>query len=73
MKNLTFLQILGLIAGNNQKQVPSKNKVIPTGILEVYPKIVYTPKIKISFDNLENAMKRYNVRSQRTFNRKSVA
>ena len=73
MKKFVFLQILGLIAGNNQKQIPSKNSVIPTGILEVHPKIVYTPKVKISFDNLENAMKRYNVHSQETFNRKSVA
>ena len=65
MKIQFIFQILSLIAGKNQKLDSPKTNGIPTGILELSPKIVYTPNVKASFDKLENAIKRYNLPSQK--------
>lgn len=62
-----FLQILELIARKSRKSSSSKSDAKPTGYLEVHPKIIYTPNVTAGFDNLENALKRYNIHSQEIF------
>ena len=56
-----------MITRKNQNSTTSKSDVLPTGYLEVRPKIIYTPSVTASFDNLENALKRYNIHSQAIF------
>ena len=53
-----------MITRKNQNSTTSKSDVLPTGYLEVRPKIIYTPSVTASFDNLENALKRYDIYSQ---------
>ena len=55
------------MARKSQKSSSSKSDAIPTGYLEVHPKIIYTPNVTASFDHLENALKRYNIHSQAIF------